>query len=123
MSEQEIFLAAVEIPDLAARQAYLDQACTGNPALRQQVDALLKVHATAGDFLKTPAIQQFSPRPATSDGNDDRDSSVPAEFERRTALCRMLYEVLRMATMKSRLDSCCPRISRTRSGGWGIMKS
>lgn len=49
MNEESVFAAALEIPDPAARAAYLDRACAGNPALRREVDALLAAHgATKG---------------------------------------------------------------------------
>ena len=44
MNEQTIFLAALDIEDLAERSAYVDRACAGNAALRQQVDRLLAAH-------------------------------------------------------------------------------
>ena len=36
MTEQEIFLAVIELSDPKAQQAYLDPACAGNPELRKQ---------------------------------------------------------------------------------------
>jgi len=55
-SEQEIFLAALEISDGLKRAEYLNSACGGDLRLRQGVEQLLKEEETAGDFLKTPAI-------------------------------------------------------------------
>jgi hypothetical protein len=52
---KEIFLAAVEKPDPAERDAYLREACGQDEALRRQVDALLGKHAQAGSFLESPA--------------------------------------------------------------------
>jgi serine/threonine protein kinase/tetratricopeptide (TPR) repeat protein len=52
---KEIFLAAVEKPDPAERDAYLREACGQNEELRRQVDALLGKHAQAGSFLESPA--------------------------------------------------------------------
>jgi hypothetical protein len=48
MSEREIFLAAIDLPDPAARAAFLDRACGGDAALRERVEALLTAHAGAG---------------------------------------------------------------------------
>src|SRR5262245_31374672 len=53
---KEIFLAAVEIPDAAERDAYLREACSQDEELRRQVDALLGKHAQAGSFLESPAL-------------------------------------------------------------------
>src|SRR5579884_3657074 len=52
---KEIFLAAVEKPDPAERDAYLREACGPDEDLRRQVDALLGKHAQAGSFLESPA--------------------------------------------------------------------
>jgi tetratricopeptide (TPR) repeat protein len=54
VSEETLFVAALEIGDPAKRQAYLDEACLGNPELRRRVEALLRAHGSAGDFLETP---------------------------------------------------------------------
>src|SRR5438552_524981 len=52
---KEIFLAAVENQDPAARDGYLRTACGQDGDLRRQVDALLGKHALAGSFLEPPA--------------------------------------------------------------------
>src|SRR5437762_7770980 len=44
ISEQSLFLAAVEKPTGAERAAYLDAACADRPALRADVEALLAAH-------------------------------------------------------------------------------
>jgi serine/threonine protein kinase/Leucine-rich repeat (LRR) protein len=61
VTERDIFLALLDLPDAASRSAYLDTACAGDAALRAQVEALLRSHDTAGSFLGTPA------RPAPAD--------------------------------------------------------
>ena len=43
MHERDLFMAAFEIDDETARQAYLDEACVGDPALRTRVERLLNV--------------------------------------------------------------------------------
>ncbi len=60
MNEQSIFLAALEITDAAQRASYLDQACAGDPSLRNQVDALLAAHERSGEFLDVPALKQLA---------------------------------------------------------------
>jgi serine/threonine protein kinase/tetratricopeptide (TPR) repeat protein len=47
---RDLFLAALERPP-AERAAYLDQACAGEEALRQRVEALLRADAEPGAFL------------------------------------------------------------------------
>src|SRR5262249_30530870 len=54
MTEREIFIAALQQPDPARRQAYLDQACAGRPELHRQVEHLLRLHEGAGSFLEDP---------------------------------------------------------------------
>ncbi len=53
---EAILARAIEIPDAAARRAYLDGACAGDEALRQEVESLLAAHAQAGGFMNTAAM-------------------------------------------------------------------
>jgi tetratricopeptide (TPR) repeat protein/serine/threonine protein kinase len=55
MTERDIFIAALQKEDPAERQAYLEEACTGQPALRRQVESLLQLYESAGSFLERPA--------------------------------------------------------------------
>src|SRR5262245_31175350 len=57
MIEREIFIAALQKEDLAQRQAYLDEACAGQPELRVQVENLLRLNEGAGSFLEKPAAE------------------------------------------------------------------
>jgi len=57
MSERDIFIAALQKDDAAERRAYLDEACAGQPVLREQVEGLLRLHDNAGSFLEQPAAQ------------------------------------------------------------------
>jgi len=56
MSESEIFQAAARLPP-DQRAAFLDQACAANPALRQEIEDLLRAHDASN------AILQEDPRP------------------------------------------------------------
>ena len=49
-----LFQAAVERP-AAERDRFLDEACAGDPALRDEVASLVARHESSGDFLETPA--------------------------------------------------------------------
>ena len=60
MGERAIFFEAMEQADPAERSAYLDDACAGDPDLRRRIEALLRSHATAGDFLDMPAAEQLA---------------------------------------------------------------
>ena len=52
----EIFEAALQLTDPVKRAAYLNKALGNNDQLRQRVEALLKAHEAAGDFLyESPA--------------------------------------------------------------------
>src|SRR5262245_3080934 len=61
MSEREIFIAALQKNDPAQRQVYLDQACSGQPDLRKQVEDLLGLYQGAGSFLEKPAAESAAP--------------------------------------------------------------
>ncbi len=39
------------------RAAFLDEACNGDAALRQEVESLLSAHGKAGDFIEAPALE------------------------------------------------------------------
>jgi eukaryotic-like serine/threonine-protein kinase len=56
MNERDVFIAAMQIEDLAQRQAYLDEACAQQPELRKQVEELLAFNQDAKSFLQKPAV-------------------------------------------------------------------
>ena len=51
---KEIFAEALALIEPAERRAYLDRACGGNLALRDEVESLLHAHGQAGNFLAQP---------------------------------------------------------------------
>jgi hypothetical protein len=55
MTEETIFTTAREKQDPAEGSSYLDEACAGDPAMRQRVEALLKSHEDPA-FLEKPAL-------------------------------------------------------------------
>jgi eukaryotic-like serine/threonine-protein kinase len=65
MTEQTIFLSALDIPDAGKRSAYLETACAGDAGLRKQVEALLAAHERSGLFLDDPAVAQMAGVPPT----------------------------------------------------------
>src|SRR5436853_3016468 len=75
MSERDIFIAALQKEDPAQRQAYLDQACAGQPELRRQVEQLLLLHEGAGSFLEKPAAESA----ATGPLQDAAEQASPGE--------------------------------------------
>ena len=50
-----IFDAAIELPP-ERRAAYVQEACGGDEALRQRVEALLRAHESAGTFMDNLAV-------------------------------------------------------------------
>jgi WD40 repeat protein/serine/threonine protein kinase len=55
-----IFQAALEKATPADRAAYLEEACAGDPALRQRVEALLRLHDQPDRLLDQPAPQHLA---------------------------------------------------------------
>ncbi len=53
--QKNIFLRAIELPSPSERAAFLAEACAGDNALRQRVEAMLKAHAVPDSFLEKPA--------------------------------------------------------------------
>ena len=66
-----VFSAALDCGSADERQAYLDQACADDPALRQRVEALLRAHERAGGFLGAPG-------PENTVGREPSAESIPA---------------------------------------------
>ena len=60
MTERELFLAALEKDDPAERAAYLGEVCGGDTSVRQRVEALLRSHEQAPDFLEVPVVEQLA---------------------------------------------------------------
>ena len=59
MTEEQVFLAALDQPDASARAAYLDETCGADAGLRRHVEALLASHFRSGAFLDVPAVEQI----------------------------------------------------------------
>lgn len=60
MKERELFLAALEIEDPAARQAHLKTECADDAALLARVQSLLTSHEGQSQFLNTPVVDQIA---------------------------------------------------------------
>ena len=74
MSERDIFMAAREKTDPAARAAYLAEACAGDAALRKRVERLLCADAHPDSLLDAPAV-------APPDMNQPNTPSSPANSQ------------------------------------------
>ena len=53
--EDELFERALALP-AADRAAWLEQACANNAALRAQINALLRAHVDASEFMEAPPV-------------------------------------------------------------------
>ena len=58
LSQKDIFLAAADIPDLAERSRYLDEACGDDAALRGRVEALLNADAPEAFLAHSPVAER-----------------------------------------------------------------
>jgi WD40 repeat protein len=99
MTEETIFLTALDKQDAAERSAYLREACGDDAALRQRVEALLKSHEEAGHFLERPALAPVGEtQTAPGDGGgEDFGLDFLAPSDRPGALGRLgHYDVLEM---------------------------
>jgi formylglycine-generating enzyme required for sulfatase activity len=59
MTEEEVFLAALDLTSPSERAAYLEKACGGDVQFRRQVEALLAAHFKTGAFLDEPVGKQL----------------------------------------------------------------
>ena len=71
--QEEIFTQALALP-AAEREAYLNQACAGDAALRRHLEELLQAHLGAGSFLGAPPalapeIEPGQPAPGEATGD------------------------------------------------------
>jgi len=82
--EEALFEAARQLTDPAARQAFLDAACAGQPTLRQQLDSLLAAENEADSFFQRAetAPRQLAHRlgtegvPPDSENGGEADASM-----------------------------------------------
>jgi hypothetical protein len=72
MNERDLFIGALQRPEPTQREAYLEQECAGDAALRRRVEVLLGAHAEAGGILKAPWLLV-----------DPTDQNGPAPADRR----------------------------------------
>jgi serine/threonine protein kinase len=59
VNESQVFANALKLATPAEQAAYLNKACAGNPQLRADVEALLRVYAKDPNFLEQPAASLF----------------------------------------------------------------
>ena len=76
-TEKSIFLAAVEIESDTERDAFVEKACTGNPQLRAEVDALLKAHGRPQPLLDVAP----TPGPTIAQTGSETDGNVIGPYK------------------------------------------
>ena len=79
LDEERIFHIAREFHDEATRSEYLDQICAGDQALRERVEALLKVHERGAKFpevRRTGCRTNGRPRPAAGTNRRVRSAAT-----------------------------------------------
>src|SRR5262249_40250529 len=81
MTEETIFTAAREKQSPTERSAFLDEACGGDAALRQRVEALIEAHEQAADFLEKPAAEQIAAGISPSTNHTERIDAVKPAVE------------------------------------------
>lgn len=59
MTEQSIFMTALDLVDPHQRESYIDSACGGDEQLRSRVLALLAANEVSDSFLEVPAFNQI----------------------------------------------------------------
>src|SRR5262245_3089418 len=96
MTEEQVFLAALDLADPADRAAYLEKACGGDVELRRRVEELLAAHFKPGTFLDEPLGRQLEPGPTIRQANPPGDAAAggqkaeegPAELHFLRPSCR-----------------------------------
>src|SRR5438067_545217 len=74
MTEEQVFLAALDLASPAHRSAYMQKACGGDVELRRQVEGLLAAHFRTGAFLDEPVGKQLKAGlPTLIEGNVVRE--------------------------------------------------
>src|ERR1051326_2332841 len=77
MDDESIFAEALPMSS-TERQAYLDHACADDPTQREEVEALLKSHEEAGEFLAEPAVMQLAIADEVAETIDTRPDGTSA---------------------------------------------
>src|SRR6516162_7040920 len=77
MSERTIFMAALEKSTPEQRAAFLDDACAGDAALRERIEALLRSHEQGGSFLGQPVPERVATALAKPEGEAETQGEPP----------------------------------------------
>jgi WD40 repeat protein len=85
MTDRDLFIAALEHADPAARGDWLNEACP-DPETRRRVEILLKAHDQASQFLAAPAGGQLAADAQTRTGHPADETTPATEIDVRTFL-------------------------------------
>jgi len=85
MNERDLFIAALQIDDLARRAAYLDQACGRDNELRKRLDVLLAAHDRPASALERPLAANAAGIPMGTPDPTTARSEMPASDDEPTA--------------------------------------
>ena len=85
--QKEIFLKAMDLVSPEERAAFLDQACAGDDALRQRIEAMLKAHTASDSFLEKPAAAVGATIDQPPRHLEERGGSEAQESNRAIADC------------------------------------
>ena len=88
-SADDVFARAIELPAGPARGRFLEEQCVNDPALRREVESLLRAHDEAGDFLLTPAEQSTKTVPAPAAAPPQRTTIISAAAHAEAFLRKM----------------------------------
>ncbi len=80
MNEETVFIEALTKTSKSEQAAFLDEACAGNPQLRESVEELILAHDSVPDFLEVPILEARNTTDAKS------DERTPARFAETPAL-------------------------------------
>jgi len=95
----DLFAAVVGLSDAAARAAFLDRECVGDPDLRQRLDALILAHDHPTTTPPAPAAatdptRDFpAGRPEPHDGTETTDSPASTEVGGRIGRYKLLQQL------------------------------
>ncbi len=87
--EKAIFEQAMDIAASAERDAFLNGACLGNPALRERLDALLRAHEDASQFLGDKCAAAATPTLKVGIAEEPPDEAVGQTLGRYKLLERV----------------------------------
>ena len=79
---EDLYQSALDLPP-DQRGAFLEQSCTGDRDLLQQVQAMLESDARAGEFLESPAVETAA-RILAAERNSTEQSPAPREIAQET---------------------------------------